>query len=29
LARALFGKKIGDVVPAGNGEAEIVAIGRG
>jgi transcription elongation GreA/GreB family factor len=29
LARALFGKKLGDVVPAGNGEAEIVAIGRG
>ena len=29
LARALFGKKIGDVVPAGSGEAEIVAIGRG
>jgi transcription elongation GreA/GreB family factor len=28
LARALFGKKIGDVVPAGSGEAEIVAIGR-
>ena len=28
LARALFGKKIGDVVPAGHGEAEIVAIGR-
>jgi transcription elongation GreA/GreB family factor len=28
LARALFGKKIGDIVPAGNGEAEIVAIGR-
>ncbi len=28
LARALFGKKIGDVVPAGIGEAEIVAIGR-
>jgi transcription elongation GreA/GreB family factor len=27
LARALFGKKVGDVVPAGNGEAEIVAIG--
>jgi transcription elongation GreA/GreB family factor len=26
LARALFGKKFGDVVPAGNGEAEIVAI---
>jgi transcription elongation GreA/GreB family factor len=29
LARALFGKKVGDAVPAGNGEAEIVAIGRG
>jgi transcription elongation GreA/GreB family factor len=29
LARALFGKKIGEVVPAGSGEAEIVAIGRG
>jgi transcription elongation GreA/GreB family factor len=29
LARALFGKKIGDVVPAGTGHAEIVAIGRG
>jgi len=28
LARALFGKKIGDIVPAGNGEAEIVAIGE-
>jgi transcription elongation GreA/GreB family factor len=28
LARALFGKKTGDVVPAGNDEAEIVAIGR-
>jgi transcription elongation GreA/GreB family factor len=28
LARALFGKKVGDVVPAGNGEAEIMAIGR-
>lgn len=28
LARALFGKKLGDVVPAGSGEAEIVAIGR-
>jgi transcription elongation GreA/GreB family factor len=28
LARALFGKKVGDVVPAGSGEAEIVAIGR-
>jgi transcription elongation GreA/GreB family factor len=27
LARALFGKKVGDVVPAGIGEAEIVAIG--
>jgi transcription elongation GreA/GreB family factor len=27
LARALFGKKVGDVVPAGNGEAEIVTIG--
>ena len=29
LARALFGKKVGDIVPAGSGEAEIVAIGRG
>jgi transcription elongation GreA/GreB family factor len=29
LARALFGKKIGEVVRAGNGEAEILAIGRG
>jgi transcription elongation GreA/GreB family factor len=29
LARALFGKKLGDIVPAGSGEAEIVAIGRG
>jgi transcription elongation GreA/GreB family factor len=29
LARALFGKKVGEVVPAGRGEAEIVAIGRG
>ncbi len=29
LARALFGKKVGDVVPAGSGEAEIVSIGRG
>jgi transcription elongation GreA/GreB family factor len=29
LARALFGKTVGEVVPAGNGEAEIVAIGRG
>ncbi len=29
LARALFGKKVGEVVPAGSGEAEIVAIGRG
>jgi transcription elongation GreA/GreB family factor len=28
LARALFGKKVGDVVPAGSGEAEIVSIGR-
>jgi transcription elongation GreA/GreB family factor len=28
LARALFGKQVGDVVPAGHGEAEIVAIGR-
>ena len=28
LARAMFGKKVGDVVPAGSGEAEIVAIGR-
>jgi transcription elongation GreA/GreB family factor len=28
LARALFGKKVGDVVPAGSGKAEIVAIGR-
>jgi transcription elongation GreA/GreB family factor len=28
LARALFGKKVGDVVAAGSGEAEIVAIGR-
>ena len=28
LARALFGKKVGDVVPAGSGQAEIVAIGR-
>jgi transcription elongation GreA/GreB family factor len=28
LARALFGKKVGDVVPAGSGEAEIVGIGR-
>jgi transcription elongation GreA/GreB family factor len=28
LARALFGKKLGEVVPAGSGEAEIVAIGR-
>ncbi|WP_375414762.1 transcription elongation factor GreA [uncultured Bradyrhizobium sp.] len=27
LARALFGKRVGDVVPAGGGEAEIVAIG--
>ena len=27
LARALFGKQVGDVVPAGHGEAEIVAIG--
>jgi transcription elongation GreA/GreB family factor len=29
LARALFGKTVGDVVPAGSGEAEILAIGRG
>jgi transcription elongation GreA/GreB family factor len=29
LARALFGKTVGEVVPAGNGEAEIVAIGGG
>jgi transcription elongation GreA/GreB family factor len=28
LARALFGKKVGDVVPAGSGEAQIVAIAR-
>jgi len=28
LARALFGKAVGEVVRAGNGEAEIVAIGR-
>jgi transcription elongation GreA/GreB family factor len=28
LARALFGKAVGDVVPAGHGEAQIVAIGR-
>jgi transcription elongation GreA/GreB family factor len=28
LARALFGKTVGEVVPAGSGEAEIVAIGR-
>lgn len=28
LARALFGKTVGEVVQAGNGEAEIVAIGR-
>src|SRR3954453_4089391 len=28
LARALFGKKAGEVVPAGSGQAEIVAIGR-
>lgn len=28
LARALFGKMVGDVVPAGSGQAEIVAIGR-
>jgi transcription elongation GreA/GreB family factor len=27
LARALFGKKVGDIVPAGSGEAEVVAIG--
>jgi transcription elongation GreA/GreB family factor len=26
LARALMGKKVGDVVPAGNGNAEIIAI---
>ncbi len=26
LARALYGKRVGDVVPAGQGEAEIVAI---
>ena len=26
LARALFGKSVGDVVPMGNSEAEIVAI---
>ena len=26
LARAMFGKRIGDVVPAGAGEAEIIAI---
>jgi transcription elongation GreA/GreB family factor len=29
LARALFGKRVGEVVPAGSGEAEIVAIGCG
>jgi transcription elongation GreA/GreB family factor len=28
LARALFGKNVGDMVPAGKGEAEIVAIGK-
>ena len=28
LARALFGRKVGEVVPAGNRQAEIVAIGR-
>src|SRR4051794_396334 len=28
LARALFGKMVADVVPAGSGQAEIVAIGR-
>jgi transcription elongation GreA/GreB family factor len=28
LARALFGKTVGDVVAAGSGKAEIVAIGR-
>jgi transcription elongation GreA/GreB family factor len=27
LARALFGKRVGDVVKAGNGDAEIVAVG--
>jgi transcription elongation GreA/GreB family factor len=27
LARALFGKKVGDIVPAGSGEAEIIGIG--
>ena len=27
LARALTGKRVGDVVPAGDGEAEILAIG--
>ena len=27
LARALFGKRIGDVVGVGNGEAEILKIG--
>jgi transcription elongation GreA/GreB family factor len=26
LARAMFGKRVGDVVPAGAGEAEIIAI---
>lgn len=26
LARAMFGKRVGDVVPAGDGEAEILAI---
>jgi transcription elongation GreA/GreB family factor len=26
LARAMFGKRVGDVVPAGNGEAEIIRI---
>jgi transcription elongation GreA/GreB family factor len=29
LARALFGKTVGEVVPAGNGQAEIVRIGGG
>jgi transcription elongation GreA/GreB family factor len=29
LARALFGKTVGEFVPAGGGEAEILAIGRG
>jgi transcription elongation GreA/GreB family factor len=27
LARAMFGKRVGDVVPAGAGQAEIIAIG--